>query len=241
MSRKYPCTGDRDKCPGCQSDDERERRAGKKYLVNALQDGYVNLWMLPASTWDSLDRYKDKSGGTILDRDYTIIKNVGDRTSYDVDREERDRIDLAPYEEKKKDHQKMLVSAYAEVWGEVPSAEREEVKKVPATRKVTAAELDQMTSAEVADLDGRGNYGSQTSMREVMNEKDDSDLPPFKEPQPEQDQPVEEDSDEQEISEDQLRAMSAPQIKALFQQCGLEPPDTDDVAVLADKLIELLS
>jgi hypothetical protein len=34
--------------------------------------------------------------------------------------------------------------------------------------------------------------------------------------------------------------MSAPQIKALFQQCGLDAPDTDDVNALADRLIELL-
>lgn len=64
------------------------------------------------------------------------------------------------------------------------------------------------------------------------------ETPLFSEPQAQQDQAPEE---EQEISEDQLRAMSAPQIKALYDQCGLEAPDTEDTKVLADGLIKALS
>ena len=247
LMRNYPCTGERDKCPGCTSENEKEARASKKYLVNALSDGYVNLWMLPASTWDDLDRYKDKSGGTILDRDYTIIKHKGDRTTYSVDREERDRIDLQPYESKKKDHQAMLFAAFVEVHPELAlqsdDLPREEK---PAPRKsisLSQNDFDKLSAEQIAELDraaGWSQTGSQaSSMRDVMNEKADDDVPPS-EPQPQQDQAVEEDED-QEISEDQLRAMSVPQIKALFQQCGLEAPDTDDVNVLADRLIELLS
>lgn len=250
LRRNYPCTGDRDKCPGCTSDNEQEARASKKYLVNALSEGYVNLWMLPASTWDDLDRYKDKSGGTILDRDYTIVKHKGDRTTYSVDREERDRIDLAPFEAKKKDHQKMLYAAFTEVHPELAlksdDLPREEISK-PAPRKsiaVSQDDLDKLSAEQVAELDRQAGWsatGSQaTSMRDMMNDKDDNDPPPFKEPHPQQDQAVEED-EEQEISEDQLRAMTAPQIKALYAQCGLEAPDTEDVNALADKLIELLS
>jgi len=215
-SRNFPCTGDRQTCPGCTSENERESRGSKKYLVNALTDGYVNLWMLPGSTFDDLDRYRDKSGGTIMDRDYTIVKfKKDDRTSYSVDREERDIIDLSSYESKKKDHQKMLMDAFVEVWGAPPGGEPEEAREQP--QPVREEPKSWSETGSMSDRDGE---------------------PPFSQPQPQQDTAVEED--DQEISEDQLRAMSATQIKALFTQCGLEVPDTEDTTELADQLIAAL-
>ena len=34
--RTYPCTGERDTCPGCTSDDKREQQASCRFLVNLL-------------------------------------------------------------------------------------------------------------------------------------------------------------------------------------------------------------
>lgn len=220
--RTYPCTDDFDTCPGHNSDNERERQAQKRYIVNALSDGYVNAWIIPGSLWDDLDRFKDKSGGTITDRDYTIVKKGSkeEGVRYSADREERDRIDLSKYDAKKRDHQQMLNDVFVEVWGKKPedfengTPEAHEVKRV-AKRAVTPPSWSENgTKTEEAYQD------------------------PPSEPQPQSDGEAEED---QVLSEAELRSMSAEQIKALFVQCGLEVPDLDDSQELADELMAKLS
>src|SRR5580765_1006110 len=47
--RDYPCTGDRKTCPGCNSENEREAKASKRFLTNAVHEGFVNLYKVPAS------------------------------------------------------------------------------------------------------------------------------------------------------------------------------------------------
>lgn len=216
--RRYPCTGDRDTCPGCLSENEREAKASKAYIVNALTDGYVNAWIIPGSLFEDMDRHKDKGGGTILDRDFTVVKkNTDAGVRYAVDREERDRIDLSRYEDKKRDPQKMLMDAYVEVWGAQPG------------EKVTEREIIAKTPPRIMP---------KTFENEVKGSWGDNLGDPPSEPQAQQDSEPEED---QEISETQLRAMSAPQIKALFVQCGLEVPATDETDKLADYLIASLT
>lgn len=214
-SRSYPCTEDFDTCPGHNSENERERSASKRYIVNALVDGYVNAWIIPGSLWDDMNRHADKAGGTILDRDFTVVKkNTDAGVRYAVDREERDRIDLSKYDDKKKNIGKMLEDVYVEVWGKLPAAGEE--NQDPPRREVVDKEIKAPTTAkEKLEADTAGD--------------------PPTEPAPQGDE------EEQEISEDQLRAMSAPQIQALFRQCGLEVPESDDSAYLADELIKALA
>jgi hypothetical protein len=227
-SRTYPCTGERESCPGCLSENEREAKAAKKYIANALQEGYVNAWILPGSLWDDMDRHKDKGGGTILDRDFTVIKKDTEAgIRYAVDREERDRIDLSKYDDKKRDHQQMLQDVYVEVWGGLPGekvTEREPIIKAPIRRDdptPTARYEDKATTTKPWSDEGTKGYGD-----------------PPSEPQPQSDPEAEGD---QELSENQLRAMSAPQIKALFIQCGLIVPETDNTDELSDQLIAALA
>lgn len=238
--RSYPCSGDRSTCKGCVEKDNDETGnvwgAQKKYLVNALDPdtGYVNLWKLPASTKDDFDRYSDRDGG-ITKRDYTVIKYKGSdgKVKYSVDREERDNIDLAQYAEKMKDHQVGLNEAWEEMFGPIDqqSQDPDDKPKLHAVPSEVAdlPVINKKTSVTPEELDAARRE------REKAH-KEDPSVPPT---EPAQESDAEQES--QVMSEDELRKMNATQIKALFQQCGFEAPDTDDTDVLADKLIELLS
>lgn len=215
--RNYPCTDDFDTCPGHQSENERESKPAKKYIVNALSDGYINAWMLPGSLWDDLDRFKDKSGGSITDRDYTVVRKNGDQgVRYAVDREERDRIDLSKYDAKKRDIQKMLNDVFVEVWGKEPEAF--------GNGTVKAHEVAKVIKQPVTPPSWSGS------------EYQD----PPSEPQSAEAPPAEDNDEDRVLTEDELRAMSAPQIKELFRSCGLPAPISDDPAYLADELMKAI-
>lgn len=124
-NRDYPCTDDKPTCPGHNSENEREAKAAKRYIVNAVDvsTGYVDLWKIPYSIIDDLLRQADRFG-TIMDRDYTVIKSkVGVKTDYSVDREEKSEMDLTEHRAQMKDHQEALESAFREVWGALPDEE----------------------------------------------------------------------------------------------------------------------
>ena len=237
--RSYPCSGDRATCKGCIEKDNDETGnvwgASKKYLVNALDPstGYVNLWKLPASTKDDFDRYSDRDDG-ITKRDYTVIKYKGGdgKVKYSVDREERDNLDLAQYADRMQDHQEGLNQAWLEMFGA-----DEQSQEVPETKgegtPVRGMHAEKKTSWTPEEIDARRREEEKLARVEKDVAKD---VPPT---EPVQESDAEQET--QELSEDELRKMSAPQIKALFQQCGLEAPATDDTAELADKLIEALS
>ena len=228
-SRSYPCTGDRQTCPGCTSSNPKESSASRRYLVNLLDQGtgYVDLWKVPTSLIDDLIRYAEKSGGTITDRDYTVVQYKGDddKVKYSVDREEKDPIELSLYEDKFRDHEKALAEAFIEVWGELPEDTEAEAPQVKPAKKAAAKKPVQ--SKEDWDKIENGPIPSEPAAEEATSEQ--APLPA--EP---------EEEDETEISESELRKMEPDEIKKLFVQCGLEVPDSDDSNVLADLLMEAL-
>ena len=120
-NRDYPCTDDKPTCPGHNSENEREARASRRYIVNALnvETGYVDLWKIPYSIIDDLLRQSDKFG-TIKDRPYTIYREDKPKTTYSIDREEPMEIDRSEYTPLMKDHQEALAEAFREVWGGLP-------------------------------------------------------------------------------------------------------------------------
>ena len=213
--RSFPCTGDRSTCPGCTSEDERTAKGSIRRIANALdpETGYVDLWMVPTSCITDLERHSDRDGG-ITYRDYTIIqyRDKDDFVKYSVDKEDKVPRDLS--ELKLLDHQEALNRAYDEVWGDGGEPELQEAKKPSVKRK----EPEQWKNKEEAP-------------------------PTFakkkEEPTPE---PEEEELDEDvELDEDELRKMSASQVKKYFKYASVEAPETDDVDELVDALIEALS
>ena len=231
--RSYPCTGDRDTCPGCTSQDERERQASVRYLVNLYRtttdEQYVDVYKIPVSIKADLERYSDKDGSIML-RDYTVVQfREDDRVKYSVDREDKAPIDLSEKQKHLKDHQKMLNDAYHEVWG-TPGVEEEPEEK-PAPRVVRSTPKAQEEPEQKI-----------TSVQDWAEAK--GDIPPTEpaaqQSEPQQEEPQQDAQDDVELDEDDLRNMTADQVRTYFKYTSTEAPDTDDVDSLVDALIDAL-
>lgn len=230
----YPCTAnspdERKDCPGCQlSDsqdemDQREAKPSKKYLVNAIRtddeksEGYVDLWKIPGSLKEDLvlNNSKDKS---LSKREYNVIRREKNgRTSYSLDKEDPMPIDLSVFTDKLRDHDAALTEAWENRWDEAKrnenQARRAEAKQAAETK----------TEAKVDD---------EPPFEPPASTKGGLSLVKDPEPEPEE-EPI-------TITVSSIRQMSAEQLRKLYAQGGFEAPDTDDQAVLAEKLIAALS
>ena len=218
LRRSYPCTGQRDTCPGCTSDDERERSASFRWLVNALdpETGYVDLWKIPVSLQEDLERYEEKSG-TLTDRHYTVIqfKSEG-KVRYSIERDDKDNTPLSEYADKMLDHQEALQAAYNEAWGEDPADEESPVSK-PSKRPKAKDEEDEEKP-----------WNKEESARK------EDDEPPFEGSD-------EEEEEVEELDEEAIYAMDANELKMVFRRNGIRVPRTSDEEVLREKLMEALS
>lgn len=241
--RSYPCLGRNNHCPGCESGD----RSSKRYLVNALSDGYVDVWKIPSSIIDDLVRKSDRDGGTIRARDYTVYKTgTGMNTEYGVENEDKEKIDLDAFADKMQDHQAALTEAFIEAWGVTPAefvAERtDQGSQEPAPRK----EPVQRPTSSVEAMRAEANRAQQAvqepedpalaeveaQIEELRAKKAAKAAVKRAEPEPEPEEEV--------ISEEDLRAMSAEDLIELYIRTGVTPPDTTDQQKLADYLIEAL-
>lgn len=237
----YPCTGDRRTCPGCTSPDQDEAKAAKRYLVNAvLQDpksdkqGYAHLWKLPApSMKEPLSRFAAKSGGTLTDRDYTVIRYTNDsgQVRYNLDREEQEPLDLSKWE--LQDHQAALMQEYLEAWDETARAAKQE-------RQTAAKEKREDVEPKKTFRMGADPAPQTEPEPEVPDallskqERDAKAAAATTEPEP-----------EVEVSPSSIRSMSAAELVKLFKQAGFESEldglNGSDRDALAEALIKLLS
>ncbi len=133
-SGSFPCTNERETCPGCTSDNDRVRKAGKKAVFNALQTyngtEYVNAWKVPITLADKLKNRFERNG-TIVDRDYTIskYKGSGDKIDFDVEAASApSKVDMSQYEFK--DVEELLYTSYTEMWGDPDTPAAEPQKKI---------------------------------------------------------------------------------------------------------------
>lgn len=221
-SRDYPCTGVKSSCPGCNHENEKEAKASKRYIVNAVNitSGYVDLWKIPVSIIEDFLRL-EAADGSISKRDYTVLKFIKDNgTKYSVDKEDRDDLDLTQYSGLMKDHQEALAEAFREVWGGLPDEEG-----------YTGGELYEIPSG----ISKSGYLTPPPTLKKV--ERVEAPVPdPPTEPAAQQNE------EQQEISEAQLRSMSQDQLFDVYTRAGVEPPEsfgsTDE---LVDQLIAALS
>lgn len=216
-SRDYPCTGERSTCPGCNHENEKEAKASKRYIVNALspKSGYVDLWKIPVSIIDDLLRL-EAADGSIMKRDYTILKFQKDNgTKYSVDKEDRDALDLDEYIKLSKDHQEALADAFREVWGGLP-------------------EEDGYTGGDLYEAPITRQGYLRLATPEPAPKQEFPDVPPT-EPASQQDE------DSQELTEAQLRAMDADQVIEVYKMARVPVPAFSDKDELVDKLIAALS
>ena len=88
LSLSFPCTEDTNSCTmGCQSDHEATRKRQRFFAFNALDDqGRLNLFKVGVGVWEDLKDEQEEAGGSLLDRDITIIRKgtTMDDTRYKV-------------------------------------------------------------------------------------------------------------------------------------------------------------
>lgn len=218
---EYPCTGDRESCPGHNSTDEREAKASCRFITNALdrETGYVNLYKIPASIEGDFERQASKYG-TLLDRDYEVIRESGDRgTSYSVDRCDPDDLDISEHLKYVQDHGPALEEAFRDVWGGLPDE-------------------DDYTGGEVFGLKPkRSKVDKVDKPWSAQGSAAADDKPPFREPDSER---VEQD---QEYTEAQLRTMKPKEIREIYASLGIKVPKKikDDTDALVNRLITALA
>jgi hypothetical protein len=90
--RAFPCTEDRNSCPGCTSDDDEISRSSRKYAahVQVIKGNYAAPYRIPVTLAKRMFARAERNDGVTTDRDYAIIRSgKGLETDYDVDPEEK--------------------------------------------------------------------------------------------------------------------------------------------------------
>lgn len=136
-NKSFPCTRDRETCPGCTSENEKTQRASRKYATNIylVKNRQVLPFKIPVSLATRLEARAEKNNGTLLNRDYTVMKSgSGLDTEYDVDQEERYELDIDKLRAQGKDVEEILLASYTEIWGapeDTVKPKKELPKKAP--------------------------------------------------------------------------------------------------------------
>lgn len=136
----FPCTGERDTCPGCTSDNERMAKASRRASFNAFDGEYTNVWKIPKSVAEKLKNRLDRLG-TLTDRPYRItqIKNAEGFYDYDIEGETPVELDMSKIKEHLKDPEELLAAAYEEAWGSSGKAASQNAQRSEVQDQVNAA------------------------------------------------------------------------------------------------------
>jgi hypothetical protein len=132
--RSFPCTEDRDTCPGCTSEIESVQRASRKYGTNIWlpKNDIVLPFRIPMSLAKRMVAREERNDDGILNRDYVVMKSgKGMDTEYDVEADDKYAVDVASLLTKGMDVQEILSISYEEVWGEAKSSNIVKAAKEP--------------------------------------------------------------------------------------------------------------
>lgn len=260
----FPCTGDKPTCPGCTSASERTARASKKYLAPVLDpnSGRVYGLKMGMDLANRLSLRNDRNGGTITNRDYTLIRSgQGLDTEYDVEQEEKVAIDLSAYEGQL-DLDEMLAAQFASAWpdfdpdaptntngrvltGTARSARTTDstVEETPPPRKRAARKATPAVKTAPAKGTAELLRESAESTRAAVLEGSDDD-PPSEAPAVETEraqEPTQADGETVEITEDDLQQMSRSDLIKLARQAELEVTLTMSREDIVKKFLEEFS
>lgn len=139
--KSFPCTED-ETCPGCSSENETVAKRSRKYATQVLlvKNNIVLPFKIPVTLSDRLSVRAERNSGTLLNRDYVVLKSGdGFDTEYDVDQEDKYPVNLEELRKKVTiEIQECHKAAYNEVWGHASSqsetkAEKVEQPEVPPT------------------------------------------------------------------------------------------------------------
>jgi hypothetical protein len=133
-AKSFPCTGDRNTCPGCTSDNEKMARASRKYATNVklVQNDMVLPFRIPMSLAKKLFNRAERNG-SITNRDYIVMREgKGLDTEYDLEQGDKSEANLAELRGKSHDIESILKTSYEEVWGDInDKPKKKEVAQEP--------------------------------------------------------------------------------------------------------------
>lgn len=122
--RSFPCTEDRETCPGCTHDSEDVQRAPRRYATHVWlvdQDRVIPVKMGQRLS-DRLTLRAERNEGTITSRDYIIIRSgSGLSTDYDVDQDTKYEVNIDALRAKISPEETiphLLDASFREVWGD---------------------------------------------------------------------------------------------------------------------------
>lgn len=144
--KSFPCTEDRDTCPGCTSDNESVQRATRKYATNVWlpKVDQVLPFRIPMSLAKRVFSRAERNEGIITNRDYVIMRSgKGMDTEYDIEADDKYTVDLKDLRSKGMDVQEILAESYNDIWGvKEDSAITKKADKPRRERKVYVEDLD---------------------------------------------------------------------------------------------------
>lgn len=128
--KSFPCTGNRKACPGCLHPNEKVSKSSRKYATQVynVKTEKVLPYKIPVTLADRLAVRAERNGGTLLSRDYVILKTgTGLDTEYDVDQEDKYPVDLKELQKKITiEVQDCHIDSFKENWGDWQPPKEEE-------------------------------------------------------------------------------------------------------------------
>lgn len=124
----FPCTGDKNTCPGCTSGIEKMEKASPKYAVAAKSGDYVNVYKFPTKFYNKMVIRSERNKGTITDRDF-LVTRIGTDTNTDYDIDMLMPAEVAQsYFDKRPNYEEMLQQAFTEAWPDFDLSTTSETK-----------------------------------------------------------------------------------------------------------------
>jgi hypothetical protein len=172
--KSFPCTQDRNSCPGCTSENEQESRASRKYATNVLmpETGYVVPIKMPVTLVNRLVSRSERNGGTITNRDYTVIKDgKGLETTYDVEQDDKYEVDIVALKRQAKDIESILSQTYVDAWGELPEVRSKPKVKTETKPVAVAVEEEEIPFDKASAKEAGAEEISEESVRRMSKEE----------------------------------------------------------------------
>ena len=174
----FPCTNDRDTCPGCTSDIEKMKNASRKVAFNAYDGTYVNVWKVPNQSVAEKLKARFERYGTITDRDYLIRQvKTANRTDYDVEGLDKNPHSKDAWEElqsKIVDPEDLLAQAYEDAWGDSAKVREAKVQPKTTSRFVKSEPKAEPKTYQEAELRTKEPW----DLAQIAKEEGLGDIPP---------------------------------------------------------------
>jgi hypothetical protein len=126
--RSFPCTREKDSCPGCTSTDEDVQRSSRKYATNVhiIKGNYVAPYRIPITLAKRMFARAERNEGTITNRDYIVMRSgKGLETDYDVEADDKYEVNTKALLKDGKDIEEILAKSFEEnAPGQKPKASR---------------------------------------------------------------------------------------------------------------------